>query len=256
MPAHDTAHSADGKCALEGATKWPAGPSNDMNDLTNAFALPLFFTTMRPIRTRKTAITCKGPTTIEREKAPRRGRQDTEPSAMPVVHKVCAQAAAGTIAGRRRTVADVTHRADDARNNPIPVAGGHHSKLEHHLARDHRVPDPCRRNDKQVARRRSLRHLPWDSTRPSAISEPRLRMPLPHLRRNGARPCRTGTALNYTTPCMRTGLAPPTSAWRLRSFLATSPLGLGATAPRMHKDWVHPLYMCTGTGLAPGPHSH
>jgi hypothetical protein len=47
--------------------KRPAGPSNDMNDLTNAFALPLFLTTMKPIRARKAAMTCKGPTTIERE---------------------------------------------------------------------------------------------------------------------------------------------------------------------------------------------
>ena len=86
-----------------------AGPSNDMNDLTNAFALPLFLTTMKPIRARKTAMTCKGPTILERESegeresALRIGRQDTEPSAMPI-HGVCAQAAAGTIAGRRRTV--------------------------------------------------------------------------------------------------------------------------------------------------------
>ncbi len=65
-----------------------------MNDLTNAFALPLFLTTMKPIRARKAAMTCKGLTMIqresegERESALRRGRQDTEPSAMPV-HKVC-----------------------------------------------------------------------------------------------------------------------------------------------------------------------
>ena len=64
-----------------------------MNDLTNAFALPLFLTTMKPIRARKTAMTCKGPTMIERESdgeresALRRGRQDTEPSAM-LVRKV------------------------------------------------------------------------------------------------------------------------------------------------------------------------
>ncbi len=51
--------------------------------------------------------------------------------------------------------------------------------------------------------------------------------------------------------CTRTGLAPPTSAWRLRSFLATSPLGLGfncaayaqglgASLIHVHRDGTRP----------------
>jgi hypothetical protein len=66
----------------------------------------------------------------------------------------------------------MAHRADNGCDDLIPVAGRNHSQLEHQLAGDHRIADPCRRNDEQVARRQSLRHLPWDSTRPAAISAP------------------------------------------------------------------------------------
>ena len=27
--------------------------------------------------------------------------------------------------------------------------------------------------------------------------------------------------------------------------------GLGATLPRLHRDWAHPSHICTGTGLTP-----
>jgi hypothetical protein len=38
-----------------------------MNDLTNAFALPLFLINMKPIRARKIEITCKGPRMIQKD---------------------------------------------------------------------------------------------------------------------------------------------------------------------------------------------
>jgi hypothetical protein len=30
----------------------------------------------------------------------------------------------------------------------------------------------------------------------------------------------------------------------------------GASLPHLHRDWAHPCYVCTGTGLTPPAHLH
>jgi hypothetical protein len=71
--------------------------------------------------------------------------------------------------------------------------------------------------------------MPWDTT--PATSAPGLGSPLPHLRRDWARPCHI---------CTWTGLSSATSA-----------PGLGSALPHLHRDWAHRSHVCTGDWAHP-----